>query len=74
LVNKDVANKNKHTGASDPSQTEQVDASKESQKKPNQKQFKLKSLQIMLVLKRIKILKTVLVQQHQATRKTILKT
>jgi hypothetical protein len=41
-VDKDVANVKKNTVASDPSQTEQVGESKDSQKKQNQRQFKLK--------------------------------
>jgi hypothetical protein len=44
IVFKDVANDKKNTDVSNPSQTDQVDDSKDSQKKQLQRQFKLKSL------------------------------
>jgi hypothetical protein len=61
-VDKDVTNKNKNADAIDLSQTEQIGESKDSQKKQNQRQIKLRSLQKILVQKRITIWKTVSVQ------------
>jgi hypothetical protein len=61
-VDKDVANENINTDASVPSETEKVGTSEHSQKIHNQRSFNLKTLQIMLVQKRIKIWKTVMVQ------------